>query len=59
MPTLGTARFASPLSIRDFTKIISVFGLDAIEAAAIGPAAQILAEAEGLSAHAAAVRRRL
>jgi histidinol dehydrogenase len=59
MPTLGTARFASPLSIRDFTKIISVFGLDAIEAADIGPAAQILAEAEGLSAHAAAVRRRL
>jgi histidinol dehydrogenase len=58
MPTLGTARFASPLSIRDFTKIISVFGLDAAEAAAISPAAQILAEAEGLDAHAAAVRRR-
>jgi histidinol dehydrogenase len=59
MPTLGTARFASPLNIRDFTKIISVFGLDIGEAANIGPAAQILAEAEGLSAHAAAVRRRL
>jgi len=58
MPTMGTARFASPLSVRDFTKIISVFGLDAAEAAAIGPAAQILAEAEGLDAHAAAVRKR-
>ncbi|HXV41801.1 MAG TPA: histidinol dehydrogenase [Anaerolineae bacterium] len=58
MPTMGTARFASPLSIRDFTKIISVFGLDATEAALISPAAQTLAEAEGLSAHAAAVRRR-
>jgi len=58
MPTMGTARFASPLSIRDFTKIITVFGLDATEAAAIGPAAQLLAEAEGLGAHAAAVRRR-
>jgi histidinol dehydrogenase len=59
MPTMGTARFASPLSVRDFTKIISVFGLEATEAAAIGPAAQILAEAEGLAAHAAAVKRRL
>lgn len=59
MPTMGTARFASPLSIRDFTKIISIFGLDAAEAATISPAAQILAEAEGLDAHAAAVRRRL
>jgi histidinol dehydrogenase len=59
MPTMGTARFASPLSVRDFTKIISVFGLDPIEAESIGPAAQILAEAEGFDAHAAAVRRRL
>ncbi len=59
MPTMGTARFASPLSVRDFTKIISVFGLDAAEAKMIGPAAQTLAEAEGLDAHAAAVRKRL
>ncbi len=59
MPTMGTARFASPLSVRDFTKIISVFGLDAAEAGAIGPPAQKLAQAEGLDAHAAAARRRL
>ncbi len=59
MPTMGTARFASPLNIQDFTKIITVFGLDSQEAASIGPAAQILAQAEGLDAHAAAVRRRL
>jgi histidinol dehydrogenase len=59
MPTMGTARFASPLSVRDFTKIISVFGLDAAEAAAIAPAAQLLAQAEGLTAHAAAVGRRV
>ena len=58
MPTMGTARFASPLNIRDFTKIITVFGLDATEANAIAPAAQLLAEAEGLDAHAQAVRRR-
>jgi histidinol dehydrogenase len=59
MPTLGTARFASPLSVRDFTKIISIFGLDATEANAIGPAAQTLARAEGLDAHATAVRKRI
>jgi histidinol dehydrogenase len=59
MPTLGTARFASPLNVRDFTKIISLFGLDSKAAAAIGPAAYALAQAEGLTAHAAAVWKRL
>jgi len=58
MPTMGTARFASPLNVRDFTKVISVFGLDASEAAAIAPAAQVLAKAERLDAHAASVWRR-
>jgi histidinol dehydrogenase len=47
------------LTLRDFTKVINLFGLDAAEAAAIGPAAQILARAEGLDAHAAAVGKRL
>lgn len=59
MPTMGTARFASPLNVRDFTKVISIFGLDAAEARTIGPAAQRLAEAEGFDGHAGAVRRRL
>jgi histidinol dehydrogenase len=58
MPTMGTARFASPLSVRDFTKIISLFALSQGEAREIGAAARILAEAEGLTAHAAAVARR-
>jgi histidinol dehydrogenase len=58
MPTMGTARFASPLSVRDFTKIISLFALGEDEAREIGGAAQTLAEAEGLTAHAAAVARR-
>jgi histidinol dehydrogenase len=58
MPTMGTARFASPLSVRDFTKIISLFALGEGEAREIGRAAQTLAEAEGLTAHAAAVARR-
>ena len=58
MPTMGTARFASPLSVRDFTKIISLFGMSATESATISPAAQLLAESEGLQAHATAVMKR-
>ncbi len=59
MPTGGTARFASPVNVNDFTKIISVIGLNEKALQAVGPAAVTLAEAEGLTAHAAAVRRRL
>jgi histidinol dehydrogenase len=55
---MGTARFASPLNVRDFTKIISLFALGEDEARQIGAAAQTLAEAEGLTAHAAAVAKR-
>lgn len=59
MPTGGTARFASPVNITDFVKFVSVIGLNERALAAIGPAAAILADVEGLTAHAAAVRRRL
>lgn len=59
MPTGGTARFASPVNVNDFVKIISVVGLNERALRAIGPAAQTLAEAEGLFAHAAAVKKRM
>lgn len=59
MPTEGTARYASPLNVDDFRKVISLVGLNAAGLRRIGPAAQRLAEAEGLHAHAAAVRARL
>lgn len=59
MPTGGTARFASPVNVNDFVKLISVVGLNEQALHAIGPAAQQMAEAEGLFAHAAAVKRRL
>jgi histidinol dehydrogenase len=59
MPTGGTARFASPVNVNDFTKIISIIGLNETALQDIGPMAATLADAEGLSAHAAAVRRRL
>jgi histidinol dehydrogenase len=59
MPTGGTARFASPINVLDFVKLISVVGLNEAALQAIGPAAATLAQAEGLTAHAAAVTRRL
>ena len=43
----------------DFRKVISLVGLNGAALARIGPAAQRIAEAEGLFAHAAAVRARL
>jgi histidinol dehydrogenase len=59
MPTGRTARFSSPVNLWDFCKITSVFGVSPQEAAGISIEAIDLAEAEGFSAHAAAVRARL
>jgi histidinol dehydrogenase len=59
MPTGGTARFASPINVLDFVKLVSVIGLNDDALVAVGPAAVALARAEGLTAHAAAVARRL
>ena len=59
MPTGGTARFASPINVTDFVKLISLIGLNEQALAAIGPAAETLARTEGLQGHAAAVSRRL
>src|SRR5688572_346124 len=51
MPTGGSARFASPLNVLDFVKIISLIGLDEKTAREISPIAATIAEAEGLDAH--------
>ena len=59
MPTSGSARFFSPLSIRDFLKVTSLFAVNERAEKRLGPAAIQLAEAEGLTAHAMAIRRRL
>lgn len=59
MPTGGTARFASPLNVLDFVKIVSVIGLNDRALQEIGPAAEALANVEGLTAHAVAVGKRL
>lgn len=58
MPTGGSARFASPVNVLDFVKITSVVGLNEAGMEAIAEAAEILAEAEGLTAHANAARVR-
>ncbi len=52
MPTGGSARFASPLNVWDFVKIVSLVALDGSTAQAVGPIAATLAQAEGLDGHA-------
>ncbi len=59
LPTMGSARFASGLSVLDFMKRTSLVRCDARGLKAIGPAAVTLAEAEGLGAHALSVALRL
>ncbi|MEJ5345743.1 MAG: histidinol dehydrogenase [Chloroflexus sp.] len=58
MPTEGTARYASPVNVDSFRKVISLVGLNRSGLKRIGLAAVRLAEAEGLFAHAAAVKVR-
>ncbi|KPC75637.1 histidinol dehydrogenase [Thermoactinomyces vulgaris] len=59
LPTAGTARFFSPLGVDHFLKKSSLlcYGKEAL--LRDGPQAMALAEAEGLGAHAAAIRVRL
>jgi histidinol dehydrogenase len=51
MPTGGSARFASPLNVWDFVKIVSLVALDESTVQAIGPIAATIAASEGLDAH--------
>jgi len=59
LPTGGTARFSSPLNVFDFMKLTSLVMVDDAALKELGPAAQTLASAEGLEAHASAVAHRL
>ena len=59
LPTYGTAAFFSPLSTRDFQKRSSLIYYSKEDMAAFGPAAIKIAEAEGLEAHANALKVRL
>jgi histidinol dehydrogenase len=59
MPTGGTARFSSPVNVRDFQKVISIIGANERAVGELGPATMTLALAEGLGGHAAAIQRRM
>ena len=59
LPTSGTARFSSPLSVYDFQKRSSLIEVSAQGAQALGRIASELAHAEGLQAHARAAEFRL
>jgi histidinol dehydrogenase len=59
MPTGQTARFSSPVNVWDFVKITSVFGVSPAVVRELSAHAILLAETEGLTAHAQAVRMRL
>lgn len=59
LPTGRRARFSSGLSVLDFMKRTSFIECTADSVRAIGGAAAVLADAEGLPAHALSVRKRL
>jgi len=59
LPTGGTARFGSPLNVTDFIKFISLVDLDVESVQRLGPPASVIAQAEGFTAHARAVEKRL
>jgi histidinol dehydrogenase len=58
LPTGGTARFADALRVDDFRKHVHVVSLEPGALRQLAPFVTTLAEAEGLAAHADAIRRR-
>ena len=58
MPTSGTARFGSGMSVRSFLKFSPVIGLSDRRSEEISQAASVLGRAEGLTAHAEAAEIR-
>jgi histidinol dehydrogenase len=59
LPTARSARFSSGLGVLDFMKRTSILRLNSKSLAALGPAAMILASAEGLDAHRRSIEIRL
>jgi histidinol dehydrogenase len=58
LPTGGSARFAQGLSVVDFQKRVAVVEIDGAAAAALAPHVAIIADEEGLRAHARSARLR-
>jgi histidinol dehydrogenase len=59
LPTGGMARIRGGLSVNDFVKLITVQQYSAQGLRTLGPSAALLAEAEGLTAHAESIGTRL
>ena len=59
LPTARSARFSSGLSVMDFLKRTTIARMTPAALAAIGPAAERLANSESLQAHGLSVRARL
>ncbi len=59
LPTGGTARFYSPLSVEHFLKKSSIISMSEAGINAIGEECALIAHTEGLTAHEASVRMRL
>ena len=59
LPTSGTARFSSPLGVYDFQKKSSLIMVSDQGANTLGEIAAILADGEGLQAHAQSARYRI
>jgi histidinol dehydrogenase len=59
LPTSRTSRFSSGLGLIDFMKRTTIVGATESSIKKIGPAATVLAEAEGLGAHALSIKLRL
>ena len=59
LPTGGSALFSSPLGVHDFLKISSIIALDDSQIEKLGPPALLMAENEGLTGHANAIKIRL
>jgi histidinol dehydrogenase len=59
LPTARSARFSSGLSVMDFVKRTTLARMTPAALAAVGPAAETLAQAESLQAHGMSVRARL
>jgi histidinol dehydrogenase len=58
LPTGGMARVRGGLSVNDFVKLITVQEYSLAALRTLGPQAELLAEAEGLTGHAEAIRTR-
>ena len=59
LPTGGSARFSSPLGVDDFLKVTNIIELDKSTMQELSAPALLIAEVEGLNAHAQAIEKRI